>query len=215
MTDLVSDSVWPGLAGWTVLYVSDYVLTLKGARSYRENAKEKLAHEGSYEITPYFQKDIDGLRSLSPRFFVALAWGELLLLAVWWASRRMRLEEVYAFALGAFIVPQAAVHVRHVVNLFLFRAARDDNSIRGRIEYSRALTLWISAIELFAFAGVFAVLFAFTQSVFVLGGSVRCLFSALEHRDRQRTMRNAAKQAEAATSGGLTAESGQGPRADR
>jgi hypothetical protein len=57
---------WPGLFVWVVLFISDYTMTLICARMYQAGAKEKLVIEGSYEITPYFQKDIDSLKVVSP-----------------------------------------------------------------------------------------------------------------------------------------------------
>jgi hypothetical protein len=65
-------SVWPGLTVWVLLYISDYALTIAGARLYRGGVSEKLAFEGSYEITPFFQRDINSLRRISPRFLVML-----------------------------------------------------------------------------------------------------------------------------------------------
>jgi len=206
VTDLVADSVWPGLIGWTLLYVSDYALTVQGARLYRKYAQEKFVREGSYELTPYFQKDIDRLRAISPRFLFALAWGVLVLVFVWWMARRAGWEEVYVFVLGALVVSELAIHVRHVASLFTFHAARDDNAILGQIKYSRAFSLRMSSINMFAFAGMFAVVFAFTQSWFVLGGAARCLYLALEHRDLRRNhLLGAAKKTEAASGGSANA----------
>ena len=54
--------LWPGLFVWSVLYVSDYALTLTCARLYRAGVSNKIAFEGSFEINPYFQADIDLLK---------------------------------------------------------------------------------------------------------------------------------------------------------
>ena len=63
-------NAWPGVAVWIALYVSDYVLTVKCARLYKSGAHEKVVVEGSYELTAYFQRDIDSLRLFSPRFIL-------------------------------------------------------------------------------------------------------------------------------------------------
>lgn len=72
MSNFFLTSLWPGLLVWILLYVSDYTLTITCARLYRNGVNEKLVFEGSYEITPYFQKDIDTLRLASPRFLLIL-----------------------------------------------------------------------------------------------------------------------------------------------
>jgi hypothetical protein len=55
------------------------------------------------------------------------------------------------------------------------------HAIRGRIEYSRFVSLRVSSIELVAFAAMFLVVFVVTQSSFVLGGSVTCLSTSWAH----------------------------------
>ena len=61
LPELFLDRLWPGLLAWTVLYISDYSLTIMCARLYQAGANQKMAFEGSYEITPYYQRDINAL----------------------------------------------------------------------------------------------------------------------------------------------------------
>jgi hypothetical protein len=173
-------SLWPGLIAWCIFYISDYYLTLICARLYRSGVSEKIILEGSYELTPYFQRDIDSLNFFSMRFLGALLWSVMSLAMTWWFSLQST-RVFYQVILGALISIELAVHVRHFRNLFLFRAVRNSDAVRGRIEYSRHLTLRMSAIELFTFAGMFLVVFVFTSSWFVLGGAINCLATAGKH----------------------------------
>lgn len=68
MSHYLFQSLWPTLAFWAVLYISDYVLTVTCARLYRGGIDRNIVFEGSFELNPVFQKDIDSLRWLSPRF---------------------------------------------------------------------------------------------------------------------------------------------------
>ena len=174
------DSLWPGLTFWSILYISDYYLTLACARLYRAGVQEKIVLQGSYEITPYFQSDIDSLRSLSPRFLAAFLWTTALLSAVWWLSLQST-PVMYQVVLGAMLSLESAIHIRHFRNLFLFRESSDPAAVRGRIEYSRTLMLRMSAVELLAFSGLFGLALVFTQSWFVFGGAVSCLVTASKH----------------------------------
>lgn len=178
--NLFFDTVWPGLAIWIGLYISDYYMTLTCARLYRAGISEKIAFEGSFEITPYFQADIDALRTVSWRFIRALLCGGVLLVVIWELSVQSDLR-LYEFWLGALISSELAIHVRHFRNLALFRMMAGGNAVRGRIEYSRFAILQSSTVELLAFAGLFLVMFVFTQSWFVLGGSLSCLSIAWKH----------------------------------
>jgi hypothetical protein len=186
MTNPFLDSLWPGLALWVILYISDYALTVWCARIYRSGVSEKLVIEGSYELTPQYQADIDALRLVSPRFLLALVLTSTALALLWWLASQLRWE-VYEFGLGALILLELVVHVRHFRNLFMFRAMMGSDAVRGRIEYSRPFVLRMSAVELFTFAGLFAFLFAFTQSWFFLGGALSCLSTGEKHRALAKT----------------------------
>ena len=165
---------------WSLLYISDYTLTLACARLYRR--QETITFEGSYEITPFYQRDIDSLRVISPRFVFMLLLILGMLSFLWVLNEGSPAPELWQFVLGALIGVQLAVHLRHLRNLFLFRSIRDTNFIRGRIEYSRHVILRASSWECFAFSGLFLMLFIFTGSWFVLGAFVASFSLGLRHR---------------------------------
>lgn len=173
-------NLWSGLVVWTALYVSDYSLTLACARLYRHGVDEKIVFEGSFEITPYFQSDIDSLKVISPRFLAALVIGWVYLAAVWWVAAQSQ-PHLYEFVLGAMISSELAIHVRHLRNLFLFRAIIGTDAVRGRIQYLRPLILRMSSVELLGFAASFGVLSVFTSSWFLMGGTIACLGISLKH----------------------------------
>src|SRR5262245_18266760 len=142
MVDVLLDSAWLGPLLWMALYASDYFLTIACARMYQ--AQDKIVFEGSYEITPLFQDDVNALRRLSPRFVVAslATTGYVVLL------QRIdgRSSGLYLFALGAMVLTELTVHILHLRNWFMFRNAL--SHIQGRLAYPRGLLLRMSAFEL-------------------------------------------------------------------
>ncbi len=127
-------SPWPGLVLWSVLYVSDFFMTMTCARLYQQGARERIAFEGSYEITPYYQGDVDALRMVSPRFLLALVATCAIQAMLWYLSMRTGvLPQAYLFAVGMMVGVQLTIHVRHIRNLFLFRAVVAGDGITGRI----------------------------------------------------------------------------------
>lgn len=166
-------SFWPGIMVWTAMYVSDYSLTLTCARLYRRGVNERIAFDGSLEITPYFQKDIDSFRTVSPRFIAALVLSWFYLAVVWWWTAQSQLG-LYQFVLGAMVSSELAIHVRHLRNLFLFRAIVNTDDVQGRIHYPRPVMLRMSSVEILGFSMLFGVLFMFTSSWFLLGGAASC-----------------------------------------
>lgn len=180
---------WPGLTLWVALYVSDYALTIVCARMYR--AQDQVILEGSFEITPAFQADVNALKVVSRRFLLALCVSTAALWLLWQLTLLPPgWPEAYPFALGALILPELVVHVRHLRNWFLFRKALGAGGVRGRLEYPRGIILRMSALEFLAFAGVFCVLYAATTSWFILGGTLACAVTAWRH------LRLAQKQAD-------------------
>ena len=181
LSDFLYGNPWLGMVIWSVFYISDFSLTMVCAKLYRSGVNNTIVFEGSYELNPYFQSDVDALRFISPRFLGALALTNAWLLFSWWVSTESH-PALYEFVVGALISIQLTVHIRHLRNLFLFRAIIQSNVVHGRIEYFRPLTLRMSSVEIFAFSGLFATVFVFTLSWFTLGGAAACFALALKHK---------------------------------
>jgi hypothetical protein len=178
MLDRVFESMWMGPMLWASLSICDYLLTISCARMYR--AQDKIVFEGSYELTPHFQADVDALRRISPHFLLVLAASTgCVLLVRLIAYLSPALSQLYVVVLGAMVLIQATVHVRHLRNWFIFREGT--SVIQGRMAYPRGLLLRMSAFELLLFAGLYFGLFLVTTSLFVLGGAIAAAALALNH----------------------------------
>jgi hypothetical protein len=165
---------------WGLLYVSDYTLTIVCARLYGQ--QETIVLQGSYEITPFYQRDINSLRVVSPRFVFMLLLTLGALGFLWVLNESSPAPELWQFLLGALIGVQLAVHMRHLRNLVLFWSINHTELVRGHIEYGRSVLLRASSWECFAFSGFFLTLFAFTRSWFILGSAVGCFSLGVKHR---------------------------------
>jgi hypothetical protein len=174
------NSLWPGLVIWLLLHMSDYALTITCAKLYRAGVSDKIVFEGSFELNPVFQRDVDALKKISWRFIFMWIFTGALLSFIWVLTSQVN-RDLYVFVLGSWILLELTVHVRHLRNLSLFLGFRDPNAVRGRIEYTRAFILRNSAAELFVFSALYLAIFAFTQSWFLLGGAVTCLFTGVKH----------------------------------
>jgi hypothetical protein len=188
VSELFAKHLLPGLLLFTALYVSDYALTLRSARLYREGVSQTIAFEGSFELTPYYQKDIDGLVRWSPRFLAALVFGNAVLALVFWvASLPPYWRHPYPFVLGALVLQEFAVHLRHLRNIVLFRGILRSKAPLGRITYPRGLVLRASSAEILGFAALWLALFCLLPSPFLLGGATGCLALARRHQRLART----------------------------
>jgi hypothetical protein len=176
MVDALFDSPWLGPLLWVALYISDYLMTLTCARMYQ--AQQTIVFEGSYEITPLFQADVNALRRVSPRFLIALLFSTGYLVVVQRTSSVVGSASLYTGVLGAMLLLQSAVHMRHFRNWFLFRNGK---AVQGRLSYPRVLLLRMSAFELLGFAALYLALFLATASIFILGGVLACGALSLNH----------------------------------
>jgi hypothetical protein len=68
---MITESQWVGPLVWACLYMSDNYWTIASARLY--HAQSTIVFEGSYEITPLWQRDVNALRAFSLRFIAILA----------------------------------------------------------------------------------------------------------------------------------------------
>jgi len=187
----------PGALLWAALYVSDYYCTIASARLYREGANQHIVFEGSFELNPFLQKDVDALRRVSPRFLIVLVAYVGVLAYLWFTARWIpEFAPGYELCLGSLILSQCFIHMRHFRNLFLFRALRaGGGGLTGRLEHHRPFVLRASAAEALSFAGMYLLLSAILMSWFFLGGGLSCLVLVVYHR---RLARRHAKQAPSA-----------------
>lgn len=172
-------SPWPMIGTWVVVYCLDYFQTIRGARLYREVGSQHITFEGSYELNPVFQRDIDRLRMVSPRFIALLVGTSILFGLYWWLCSTILFMEPYLVLCGAFLLLEAVVNIQHVRNIATFKYMRDNpQQIGGRVTYTRQFLYWNRALDFGMFALLFGVIFAFTASWVVAGGALAALILA-------------------------------------
>jgi len=173
----------PGVILWTILYISDYALTIHSARGFREIGHVQF--EGSFELTPQYQKDIDALKPVSKRHIISLVLSSLLIGVIWWATKRLLFFPwtylLYLLYLGMFLLLEVAVHLRHLRNISLIREIRKNGGVEGQISYKKWFSYRISAAEFYVFSALFLLVAVLTYSPFFLGGAIMCLGTGLKH----------------------------------
>lgn len=176
----LATSPWYGVILWIILYTSDYYLTIYSARGFREIGHFQF--QGSFELTPQYQKDIDNLRPVSKLHIMLLIAYSLLILVIWWITRlSIYLEWSYLLYLGMFLLLEVAVHLRHLRNIALIHEIRKNGGVEGQITYKKWFSYRISALELYIFASLFLIIAALTYSLFFLGGAIMCFGTGIKH----------------------------------
>ena len=171
---------WFGIILWIILYTSDYYLTVYCARGFREIGH--IQFEGSFELTPQYQKDIDALKPISRLHITLLILYSLLILVIWWVTRlSIYLAWTYPLYLGMFLLLEVAIHVRHLRNVAIIREIRKHGGVDGQIVYRKWFSYRISANDLYISATVFLLVAVLTYSLFFLGGAIMCYATGFKH----------------------------------
>jgi hypothetical protein len=161
------------IAIFLAVFASDSLLTIHAARLYHKGADQIIGLEGSYELNPAFVKEVDRLRALGPRFVAMLGIYSLAILGIWYLCVGLSwFVQGYLLFIGAILLPQGPVHLRHIRNIAAFNHANKRDGIAGRIHYSRRFSYRLSAIELVSFSGLYLVLAGLSGSPLLLGGSI-------------------------------------------
>ena len=176
----LSTNPWYGIILWIILYTSDYYLTIYGARGFREIGH--IQFEGSFELTPQYQKDIDALKPISRLHITLLILYSLLILVIWWVTRlSIYLAWTYPLYLGMFLLLEVAIHVRHFRNVAIIREIRKHGGVDGQIVYRKWFSYRISATDLYISATIFLLVALLTYSLFFLGGAIMCYMTGMKH----------------------------------
>jgi hypothetical protein len=176
----LATSPWPGAILWILLYVSDYYLTIYSARGMKEIGHFK--HEGSFELTPQYQKDIDALKPVSKRHLILLAVYTLIIFLLWWlCADLIGIPLIFTLYLGMFLLLEVAVHFRHLRNVFLIREVRKNGGVDGEVTYRKWFSYKLSAFELYLFSVLYLIVAFVTYSPFFLGGAIMCFGTGLKH----------------------------------
>jgi hypothetical protein len=136
-----------------ILYTSDYYLTIYCARGFREIGH--IQFEGSFELTPHYQKDIDALRPVSRLHVMLLIFYSLLILILWWITRLFYLYWMFPLYLGMFLLLEIAVHMRHLRNAAIIREVQRTGGIDGQVTYKKWFSYRMSANDLYICATLF------------------------------------------------------------
>ena len=173
-------SPWIGVILWITLYISDYYLTIYSARGFKEI--RHFQFEGSFELTPQYQRDIDALKPISKLHITLLILYSLLILAIWYLFVYFfGLPWAYLLYLGMFLLLEAAVHLRHFRNVFLIREIKRSGGASGEISYKKWFSYRVSAFELYLYFGLFLLVAALESSPFFLGGALICFGNGFRH----------------------------------
>jgi len=190
-------SPWQGVILWMILYTSDYYLTIYSARGFREIGHFQF--EGSFELTPQYQKDVDALKPISKRHIALLIVYSLLIFILWWVFAYILVFPwLYKLYLGMFLLIEVAVHLRHLRNVFLVREIKKHGGVDEQISYRKWFSYRVSAFEVNLYGTLFLIIAVLNSSMFFLGGAIMCLGTGFKHNQlAKKAKANPSQAAEA------------------
>ncbi len=175
LVDYLINNIWPALIIISLVYFSDYYLTLTAARLYEKGAKKHFSYEGGIELNPLYKKSFENVRNLKHRRFIITLIAMNTMTYLLWLLSRPNSPGAFELFLGGFILSEAFVHIRHLRNLAMFRRAVSSDGISGQISYSRNCMHNLARIDAFTFALLYLILAILFWRTFFLGGFITCL----------------------------------------
>jgi hypothetical protein len=170
---------WMPACLWAFLYAGDYYLTLYGARLAKR--QPFVVIEGSYEMTPAYQHDIDNQRRLSSLLVAWLVGTTAFLLLIGYVAAPP-VTWLYGVLAGMLILPELAVYLRHWRNITSYRRlASLTPGVSGQITYTRPFIYRQSALDVFGLAAFTSLAGVLTMSSVLLGGAFGLVLQALNH----------------------------------
>src|SRR5678815_780469 len=164
---------------WLLAYLGDLFLTHWGASLRRKGKGASLSFDGSYELTPELQKDVDKGR-IAPRLLVSIAfWAGLLgVISQFIANDSVR--SVYFLFLGGLLLVEIPVYLRHVRSLSWVFITRGIAGLPSAT-FPRHIAYRHSGIELLAFAMLFLAAGSVIGSLLLFGGAASCAVVGMKH----------------------------------
>ena len=164
---------------WAAMYIFDYGATIWFARLYKNSLAPHFAHEGGVEMNPVFEKDIAGLRVISPRFLVLLM---ILVAALVFFGTVEPGSETFEFLIGAFLLLWTFVDLRHLRNIYFhWHLKVRPAALAGQIRQSYWLNQRLVAFDAFAFGVVCGLACLASGRLFFFGGFLVSTLLALRH----------------------------------
>jgi hypothetical protein len=173
------DNLWLAIVLWLLTHSCDYYLTIIGNRLWMKYAQPHIEFEGSYEVNAYFQKDVNALRLLSPRFFVTLALSALWMAFMWWMAVKLGIPEVFTVVIGFLVLLKLTIIARHVGSISRFTFMKEPGSVEGHIKFARWVDMSLLAREYGYWALLFLILFCLTGSWLFAGGVLSTLIMSV------------------------------------
>lgn len=173
-------NVWIILLLWSFVYLGDYFLTTYSAKKFRDQLSDHYEFERSFELNPIFEKDVNSLRTISPRQIIFWLLTSFLFFLLRWTTNLSNIPQLFYFMLGALFLLEIAIYLRHLRNIAIIKSYAE-GAIIGQIKYTYWFGLKLSAWELFGFSLTYGLISLIERSWFFVGGAMGCLFLSIKH----------------------------------
>jgi hypothetical protein len=213
--DVIFRNLWLVIPIWLLVSFLDHYFTFLAAREYKAGGKEHFLVEGSLELSPFHQKDVDAGRLYSPRALLVESIAIAVIVAFWIGWRTSKDPGALAFMqflIGGFIVVRLRIASGNARMFFTLRSNRRHEGISGQTQYRRWRVYRDAATGDFLLSGVFFGLFLFTGSPSLLGGSFWAVAAGRADLGTSRKLKLAAEAGPPALAAGGVLEAPKEPR---
>ncbi len=151
-----------------LLMFADFYLTLLG-KKLRDNVYLQHIFTEEYELNPRWQKDVNNFKMFDYKHLLSV----ILFTGYFYFASLLLGDSWYYGVYGAFFTMYAFVTIRHLNNILTYRFAnKNPDLFTGKATFGHLFGLNLSKYQSFTYSVFMLVLFAWTQSWFILGGAI-------------------------------------------
>src|SRR5450432_314517 len=177
---------------WVVLYCADYYLTLYGNDLRAKYAVDHMGLDGSYELNPYYVRDIGSKKRVSGRFIFMLVLFAVWLAVVWYGAQYFDIPEAFSVAAGVVLLMEVPVLATHLQNISMYRFMKTPGAAVGKITYARWIGITLAGRIFGYWLIAYCALFLLTGSWLFVGGALVMLSLCLRYSRRGYAQRKKA-----------------------
>lgn len=178
LIDTLVGNSWLTAVLWGVLSVLDFVATMIYSKAYRDSLSASITYEGGMEMNPTFEKDVQRLRWLSPRYIVSM----LMVASLIVLAGKFFPSAWFEIVAGAALLLVLITDLRHIENLTVVWLMKSNpDSFKGKIQQSYALSQRRVAVGTLNIGILYLIVYFLVRRVFFIGGAVICMLFALRH----------------------------------
>jgi hypothetical protein len=173
--DFLIKEWWLSIIIGDLLILSDFWLTITGAKLHKNFVAKYIYYEKGYELNPNFENEIAQNRWISRKLIVNMLFLSIYLAFLGFLSEKiLPIQTIFEFLIGGLLLSRIDLVLLHLQNIWFFTDVKRSGGLVGYLENSYWISQRKSAARVFSQTILFALIAFVIMRPFFWGGVVSC-----------------------------------------